>query len=839
MKPIQLILFGAALGVLLTSPFAGAQTTVPATGPATTRSATSTTAPATTTTAATTKASDEECKPSIPQQAIKTVRDSSVIVSVTFKKDTSEDASDEDRTVEERYFQYLRDRKMTLDFPGLVLAEGQIIIPDLQLNNRFIQSIEVRTLAGQVMQAKLTDLLSRCEGAILKVQGEDARKLTPLKFTPLDKIDLTTTLQELTLHRQEDQWWLMQSDLNPSLVLADKQQTLVYGTPGQASSRYHRGYWEGPSIIANAKGEPVGIACGAGIDSREAYGLWLGKSLLECPRIDVARLEADKKAMRDRLLKSVHEVVIQFRQGRGGESESPSYDSRRGGSFNPDSIAGREVTLYGVAINDTQILIPLQLDRRVAAQIDRIEVKYSLLQRVPAKFVGAYKEFGAFLIELPKGKLPAVAEMTDSLPQRGEPFWGGSPRKKFAGKYIDLDYNRLLSRERGYANQYHWTANRQPKLGELLYDYQGRLFGLSMKQRMEDEEQKEVLGQAGRGFADGQDQFRIFTLGEIRSQLSAAAEHFDDQVAVKTRLAARRRPWFGVEYVTLSAEVAEHMKVSKPTKDGTVGLLVNAVYEDSPAAKAGIEVGDILLSLTVAGKDEPVEFKGQNAHEDSYGYDEGGDDGGSVSGEEGPPEATWKSRNNFLTNLLDAISVGKKVTIRYYHPADAGAGQEKTVTFSIELAPPDFDSSRRWKNEKLGLTVKDLTYEIRKALTLPADAPGVVVAKIETGRPAAEARIWPNEIVTHADGKPVISAWQLQQTFAAAKAAGKDKVRLTVLRLGKSRFADIKVESYSAKDDEGLDEEDDTATTRPTGAKTPLPRGRAAASEPSTRPTGP
>ena len=43
--------------------------------------------------------------------------------------------------------------------------------------------------------------------------------------------------------------------------------------------------------------------------------------------------------------------------------------------------------------------------------------------------------------------------------------------------------------------------------------------------------------------------------------------------------------------------------------------------------------------------------------------------------------------------------------------------------------------------------------------------------------------------------------------IAAAKKAGKDKVRLTILRLGKTRFADLTVKAYDAADDEGLDEE--------------------------------
>lgn len=48
----------------------------------------------------------------------------------------------------------------------------------------------------------------------------------------------------------------------------------------------------------------------------------------------------------------------------------------------------------------------------------------------------------------------------------------------------------------------------------------------------------------------------------------------------------------------------------------------------------------------------------------------------------------------------------------------------------IVLGPRDFESARKHKDEDLGLTVKELTYEMSKALNLEEDAPGVVLAKV-------------------------------------------------------------------------------------------------------------
>ncbi len=169
----------------------------------------------------------------------------------------------------------------------------------------------------------------------------------------------------------------------------------------------------------------------------------------------------------------------------------------------------------------------------------------------------------------------------------------------------------------------------------------------------------------------------------------------------------------------------------------------------------------------------------------------------------GPVDCTWRDRDNFLTNLLDVIGVGEQITIRYCRLSDTGEAVIKEATVAIEISPPDFGAANRWTHRALGLTIKDLTYEVRKALAMAPQAPGVVVAAVEPGSPASLARIWPNEIITHANGIPLADADGLRKIVAAANEAGRPLVRLTVQRLGKVRFADIAVAAYAKASDEG------------------------------------
>jgi len=436
--------------------------------------------------------------------------------------------------------------------------------------------------------------------------------------------------------------------------------------------------------------------------------------------------------------------------------------------------------------------------------VESIHVRYGPQRRAKCRFLGAFKEFGATMIELARGSFPGYTSMAATEPARMRPFWVVSPRQKNGKTDVDLTLNRLMSKRRGYRNHFHWMPARFIPPGSFLVSMDGKLAGIQMAQRVEDEEQRQLARGMDRfGRFSGANRPRLFTIGEIRPALSNPATAFDPKIKVLSKRMAKRRHWFGVEYIGMSRDLAEQMKVEKQTKDGTIGFLVSAVYAGSPAEKMGLAVGDILLEMRVEGQPYPVEFKSQLAGRD--GREDFG--GGGNDAEAGPLRRMWKNRSNFLTKLLDAIGAGKRVRITYYD-ADA-KGPDKTVTkaFKVQQAPEDFDSAARWKNRKVGLTVKDLTYEVRKALNLSAKAPGVVVARVEPGSPANIARIWANEIITRCDGKPLSSARQLRDLIAAARKAGKDKVRLTVLRLGRTRFADLSVEDYNPADDEGLEED--------------------------------
>jgi serine protease Do len=155
-----------------------------------------------------------------------------------------------------------------------------------------------------------------------------------------------------------------------------------------------------------------------------------------------------------------------------------------------------------------------------------------------------------------------------------------------------------------------------------------------------------------------------------------------------------------------------------------------------------------------------------------------------------PRRRPWPSRENYLTRMLADISTGTTVKLGYIHD-----GQRQEREFTIEQAPRDMLSAAKYKDEKLGLTVKDVTYEVRAALRLEPNEPAVVVTKVDEGTPAALARINTYELIRAIDGESVPDVNAFQKLITAAQQQNKESVRLTVEWMGKTRLADLKFDA--------------------------------------------
>lgn len=177
------------------------------------------------------------------------------------------------------------------------------------------------------------------------------------------------------------------------------------------------------------------------------------------------------------------------------------------------------------------------------------------------------------------------------------------------------------------------------------------------------------------------------------------------------------RGWLGVLIQDVTRELAESFGMEKP-----MGALVSRVLDNSPASKAGLEVGDVI-----------VEYNGK---EINYSSD--------------------------LPPLVGRTRVGNKAKIKVLRD-----GKIKTLLVQIGELPPDeeiqksqAETPKKIKTDRLGLSVTDLTADQRKELEL--NGGGVIVEQIEDGA-ASSAGIQRGDVIAKLNGKTVTNAKQFKE----------------------------------------------------------------------------
>jgi hypothetical protein len=467
--------------------------------------------------------------------------------------------------------------------------------------------------------------------------------------------------------------------------------------------------------------------------------------------------------------------------------------------------------IYGLALVADKILLPRAMAQTLVAGIDTITVEVRD-QYVPASFAGVLKDLQATLLQLDDAKLEHVAHIDPglSLP-RGQFFWTVFARE-LAGKDLLIDYNRWIRKERGYENKWYRQVENNIRNGCWLLDKSGRFAGLYTGTRRKYQRiLPYLMGQpyqsfdldmvsfgqpvqsfaAGYGVSAGEDT-RIFDGPVLASIFEDLPNHYDPHIRHLTKDEQKRRVWLGVEFTSVSKEMAKQLNLRKQTQDGRIGLMINRVYPNSPAAKMALADGDVLLKLELPEAPWPIELKSDRE------FDFQGPDWEDIDipeeveamGYSIPRKRPWPSRENLFTRMLSAIGKGTAVQVAYVHD-----GKESKKEFVIEQSPRDALSANKYKDEDLGITVKDLTYEVRTALKLSEDDKAVVVSKVEPGTPTALARINPFELIRAVEGQPVGSVDEFESAIKNAKQEGKESVRITVEWMGKTRLADLKLQA--------------------------------------------
>lgn len=220
------------------------------------------------------------------------------------------------------------------------------------------------------------------------------------------------------------------------------------------------------------------------------------------------------------------------------------------------------------------------------------------------------------------------------------------------------------------------------------------------------------------------------------------ARSVSDQLIKSGRV---RRGQLGVTIQPVTAEIAANLNLPEVR-----GVIVSSVEPNSPAARAGVQAGDVIKGFNGA----PV------------------------------------TDSNSLRNLIASTAPGTEIALTLWRD-----GNEQQVRATLAELPnqtergPADSSNRPGAGGRYGMSVTPLTPNLANQLGLPATVKGLAVTQLDPLGAAAEAGLSPGDVIEQVNRQGVSSTAELQ---AALERAGDRPALLLVNRRGNRIFLTLR-----------------------------------------------
>ena len=225
---------------------------------------------------------------------------------------------------------------------------------------------------------------------------------------------------------------------------------------------------------------------------------------------------------------------------------------------------------------------------------------------------------------------------------------------------------------------------------------------------------------------------------------SNVARNIVDQLREHGRIA---RGYLGVQMQPLTDTLAKAVGLSSDH-----GVLVDAVTDGSPAARANLQQGDVITAF--------------NGHPITGTRDLAMAVANTPSGKT-VDMTVWRNGHSHS----QAITVGTQGATHVASAADATS--EKPVGMSLEALTPD----------------------MRDQLNLQPGAAGVVVAQVTPGSNADESGVQAGDVIQRIGGQSVHSPGQVANAIHAAEHNKKDAISMLVMRNGVSSYLGLQLQA--------------------------------------------
>ncbi|MCL6246703.1 Do family serine endopeptidase [Acinetobacter sp. ANC 4945] len=203
------------------------------------------------------------------------------------------------------------------------------------------------------------------------------------------------------------------------------------------------------------------------------------------------------------------------------------------------------------------------------------------------------------------------------------------------------------------------------------------------------------------------------------------------------------RAYLGVMLQDIDRNLAESYNLSKPE-----GSLITQVAPNSPAAKAGFKVGDVILK-----------FNG-----------------------------TPISRTGELLNYLNRTGPNQSIQLEVLRD-DKRQNISATLITAPDDTPAKAETTPVKKGPVIGVSIRNLNADELKQLSLKG---GVLIQDVRAGGIASQARIQPGDVVTQVNNKAVNNAEDFVKVISELK--NGSIARVSLIRQGQSAIVGMRIQ---------------------------------------------
>jgi serine protease Do len=210
------------------------------------------------------------------------------------------------------------------------------------------------------------------------------------------------------------------------------------------------------------------------------------------------------------------------------------------------------------------------------------------------------------------------------------------------------------------------------------------------------------------------------------------------------------RGYLGVSIQELTQDLAKQFGAAD-----TKGVLVSDVLADSPAKRAKLERGDVIVEFDGRAVENPTQFR----------------------------------------NLVAQTPIGKKVRVKFLRGGKERdlevtiAEQPKTIAQSE--SPGDEGGETRSSGAFAGMDVRELTPELARRFNLSREEKGgVIVARVAEGSPAGEAGLQVGDLITEINRTPIADLRDFQNVTGSL--AAREHALVLVVRNSRNFYFTIR-----------------------------------------------